>query len=173
MCRDLRLKNRYKQREVAVGIGVKPSTYGNLESSRWMVIGEDRARRIADFYHLDRESADRLMAAWAKLPLSPDGEKRKKYYQKRNLQRSKAKHHDRLMRSLAEVLGVYLSEHQTDAGICHCSFDRDEPCEVCMALENLGLDGFTTLARAHEQLAALQDKLEAQRAAAAQSGSPP
>lgn len=157
MCRDLRVKHRYKQREVAVGVGVKPSTYGNIESSRWMVVGEEGAKRIADFYRLDSASRVSLLEAWARLALSPGGEKRREYYARLNQKRSKAKHHDRLKRSLCEVLGLLLPDYQQP--VCACSFDREEACEVCMAFENLGLPPFTTMPKAIQDLAKLQDKL--------------
>lgn len=172
MCRELRVKKRLKQREVAHAIGVKLSTYGNTESSPHKVIGLDKVHRMIDLYGLTGNQAKSLIDAWERVPLSQYSSKLKKNWERRNLLRSKAKHYDRMMRSLAEVLGLALQPLADfyKGRVCSCAFDREEPCEVCMALENLGLDRFTTIEVAQDQIAKLQNKLEAQRAAAAQEG---
>lgn len=168
MCRELRVQNRYKQREVAVGIGVKLSTVGNMESGAFRVIGLERLQRIAEFYRLPPDRASALRSAWERLPLSAYGEKQRRVWERRNRQRSKAKHHDRLKRSLAECLGLMLPQFSeaNEGKVCACAFDADELCEVCMALDNLGLDTYTTLDKAIVDIATLQSKLEAERAAA-------
>lgn len=157
LCRELRMGRHLKQREVAQGIGVKPSTYGNIESSKWMVVGQERARVLAKFYDLDRDGTDRLIDAWHKLPLSPYGEKRRKTFARSNAQRSKARHHDKLMLSLCEVLGLLLPMVPEER-ICAC--DLTSTCEVCAALENIGLTTFTNLPATIDALAKLQGKLE-------------
>src|ERR1051325_9940880 len=50
MCRALRVQKGLKQREVAVAMGIKLSTYGNVESSRWKVVNRARAARLRAFY---------------------------------------------------------------------------------------------------------------------------
>lgn len=141
-------------------------------------MGIDKVNRMVELYGLSESTKIRhvdLVDAWQRCPLSEYGEKQRKTWERRNKMRSKAKHHDRMMRSLAEVLGSLLPvyvDHVGEANVCACSFDRDEPCEVCLALENLGLDRFTTLELAIKQIAGLQDKLEAARAAA-QNGATP
>lgn len=146
-----------KQREVAKGIGVANATYGNVESSRWMVVGEQGARRIAKFYRLDRDQTDALLKAWRELPISKEGKKRREVYAKKNAQRSKSKHHDKLMLSLCEVLGLLLPMVPEER-ICAC--DLTSTCEVCAALENIGLTTFTNLPATIDALAKLQGKLE-------------
>lgn len=166
MCRTLRVKKGLKQREVASSIGVKTSTYGNLESSPHRVIGSDKVDRMIELYELTADRASDLRSAWERTPLSAYGAKLRKSWERRNRMRSKAKHHDRLQRSLAEVLGLTLpafSEHM-GGKVCACAFDADELCEVCMALDNLGLDTYTTLDKAIGDIAGLQSKLEAERA---------
>lgn len=168
MVRDLRIKKRLKQREVAEYIGVKLSTYGNVECSPHKVIGLDKVHRMIDLYGLTGDPAKSLIAAWEQVPLSEYGARLTKTWEKRARMRSKVKHYDRMMRSLAEVLGLSLQplSDYYKGRVCSCSFDREEPCEVCMALENLGLDRFTTIEAAQDQIARLQSKLEDQRAAA-------
>ena|ERR1043165_6829058 len=162
ICRDLRISHGYKHREVAAGVGIATTTSANLESSKWMVVAESRARRIAEFYQLDSAAAAALLEAWRRLPVHPDSEKRRKFYDRRNRMRSKARHHDRLMRSLAEIMGLLLPAYVERFGaarVCACSFDRDDACEVCMALENLGLQPWTDLPRVTADLCRLQEKL--------------
>lgn len=174
LCRNLRVNHKpyLKQREVAKAIGIAPSTYGNVESSMYMVVGQSAAHRIANFYELNGPDRDHLLAAWRKLPLSPYGEKRKKEFSRRNAMRSKAKLADKLKRSLAECLGLMLPQFSevNEGKVCACAFDSDELCEVCMALDNLGLDTYTTLDKAISDIAGLQSKLEAERA---QNGATP
>lgn len=171
MCRELRVNKRLKQREVAEGIGVKLSTVGNIESSPWKVVGIDKVNRMVEFFQLPPDRAAELRSAWERVPLSEYGAKQRESWQRRNKMRSKAKHYDKVQRSLAEVLGLAIEamNHQYQGRVCTCAFDRDELCEICMALDNLGLDTFTTLEKATSDLAALQDKLESARVAAAQN----
>lgn len=172
MCRTLRVKKGLKQREVASVIGVKTSTYGNLESSPHRVIGSDKVDRMIELYELTPDRASDLRSAWERTPLSAYGAKLRKSWERRNRQRSKAKHHDRLQRSLAECLGLMLPQFSevNEGKVCACAFDSDELCEVCMALDNLGLDTYTTLDKAISDIAGLQSKLEAERA---QNGATP
>jgi hypothetical protein len=153
-----------KQKAVAHAIGVAVSTYGNVESSRYMVVGEAAANRLANFYALDPGQRAELLAAWRELPLSKHGQQRRKAFARRNAQRSKAKHHDLLMVSLCEVLGTLLPMLPAEQ-ICACDFTST--CEVCTALENLGLEPFTTLPDVVDRLAKLGDQLEAKAAAGA------
>lgn len=172
--RELRVKKGLKQREVASAIGVKPSTYGNLESSPHRVVGADKVYRMIQLYELSPDRASELRSAWERTPLSAYGARLRKSWERRNRQRSKAKHYDRVQRSLAECLGLMLTafSEANQGRVCACAFDKDELCEVCMALDNLGLDTFTTLDKAISDIAALQDRLEAARAAA-QNGATP
>lgn len=177
MCRSLRLENRLKQRQVAEALGITPGAYGNTESSPFKVIGVDKVNKLISLYRLGERTIPRavdLMAAWQAVPLSAYGEKQRKSWERRNRMRSKAKHHDRLRRSLAEILGlllsVYIDENYT--GACKCDFGDEELCEVCMALDNLGLDTYTDLNKAISDIAGLQTKMDAERAAA-QNGATP
>lgn len=185
MCRELRRndgfgsdpRRRYfKQREVAESIGVATSTYGNIESSRYMVVGEPGAKKLATFYGLTGPDREKFLAAWRKLPLSKHGEKRRKEFARRNSQRSKSKHHDLLMISLAEVLGLMFSVAPDPDTLCHCQLELDGVtragplCEICLALDNLGLPPYSTSASTIAGLAVLQDKLEAARDKPAEGG---
>lgn len=179
MCRELRVQNRLKQREVAERIGVQASTYGNIESSPFKVVGAEKVSRMATMYRLTPDQFAALSDAWERCPLSPFSEKRRKIWQRRNKMRSKAKHHDRLFLSLLEVLGVFIP-HLADEDACTCGAGRppegsefgweppayDERCEMCCALENLGLNPYTTRERVLDDLSKLQEKLELKDAAA-------
>jgi transcriptional regulator with XRE-family HTH domain len=168
MCRDLRIRKGLKQREVAEHLGVRPSTYGNVESSPHKVIRREKAIRLAELYRLPPTGAAELLAAWDRCPLSAYSVRQRAHWEKRNLHRSKAKMHDRLQIALCELLGVHIAA-VPDEQVCVCvqDFVEDSVCEVCTALELLGLDRFAgSRAATTGQLAALQDKLEAARAAA-------
>lgn len=163
MVRDLRIAAGLRQRQCAEGIGIKPSTYANIESSTFRVIGEERARRIAEFYKLGPERTAELMAAWEATPLSPFAAKRKEGWDRRNRMRYKAKHHDRVFGSLVEVLGMLIMTTPEDQ-VCSCELDGNL-CPVCAALDHVGLSGFDTQDKTLDRLARLTDKLAARAAA--------
>ena len=144
MCRALRVQKGLKQREVAVAMGIKLSTYGNVESSRWKVVNRDKAARLVAFYRLSPDDAAALLEAWDRCPLSPHAEKRKERWAKTNAYRSKARSHDGLKLSVVELLGLHLMAMPDDQ-VCIC--DADSVCSVCSALERVGLDRFTPLRR--------------------------
>ena len=158
MCRTLRVRKGLKQREVAAAIGVKCSTYGNVESSQWKVINRERAAKLIGLYGLNPEMAAQLLAAWDRCPISPGGEKRKEFWRKRNELRSKAKNHDPLKLALIELLGLHLMA-LPDAEICACDFDH--VCGVCNALARVGVDPFTPADRDKilAQLVKIREKL--------------
>jgi transcriptional regulator with XRE-family HTH domain len=140
MCRELRVSKALKQREVAAAMGVKLSTYGNLECSHWKVVSRDKAAKLIALYSLSPDRAAVLLDAWDRCPLSPHGEKRRENWKKINSFRSKAKNHDPLKLALIELLGLHLMA-VPDAEICACDFGT--VCGVCKALERLGIDPFT------------------------------
>lgn len=158
MCRELRVGKVLKQREVASAIGVKLSTYGNIESSHWKVVSRAKASKLIEFYALPPDRAAALLDAWDRCPLSPHGEKRRETWQKINAGRSKAKNHDRLKLALVELLGLHLMA-VPDADVCACDFGA--VCGVCKALEALGIAPFTPADRDKilTQLVKIQEKL--------------
>lgn len=165
MCRHFRVDRRLKQREVATAIGVKTSTYGNVEYSPHRVIREDRVHALSGFYKLDEPTHNRLMAAWRKLPLSEHGIKNQEMWKRKNAQRNRAKLCLSTQISLVEVLSVLLGSTPDPGSLCSCSFERSDACEICAAFEILGLPPYTTIERAVSQLERLAKKLEAERAA--------
>lgn len=140
MCRNLRILNHLKQREVADAIDVKLATYGNVESSQYKVIGVKRLHRLVGFYELDSDRARDLIAAWERCPISPGGEARSAMWAKRNEYRAKARNHDKLKLALAGLVGAWLMA-LPDAEVCACDFGS--VCPACSALERLGLPTFT------------------------------
>ncbi len=97
---------------------------------------------------------------------SAAGQKRREYWARRNRARSKAKHHDRLFRSLVEVLGAFLPRLPVGE-LCSCAFGGDDMCELCSALDAVGLPPFDTLDRVLSDLAKLSDRIAAETAAPA------
>lgn len=126
-----------KQREVSAAIGIELSTYGNLESSPFKVISEQRADRLSGFYGLCKEDHEKLMEASRNCPLSPYGQKRREAYAKQNTQRAKAKGHDAMKLALVNLLGAHLMA-LPDSDLCSCEFGGDV-CPTCAALERVGL----------------------------------
>lgn len=170
ICRNLRKGRGLRLRQVAEILGVALSTYGNVESSKYRIVGESKASALATFYRLPAPDRDRLMAAWSATPLSPFSEKRQERFEKLKQSRKLAKLVPALKLSLCEVLGMHIGLMDDDK-ICVCDFGG-EPCEVCKGLTTLELDTFSTKDHALLQLTKLQDKLEAARAAA-QNGAKP
>lgn len=161
-----------KQREVASKVGVKLATYGNVESSPRRVVGEERAKRIVELLAPDPDQAAQMMSAWAATPLSEYGEKRRLTWAKRNAARNKSKAYDRIFQAMADLLAVTLTVAPADVPLCACGLDgklESDPtraCEICTALETLGLSPYTTTESAMNELAELQDKIDAARAKA-------
>lgn len=164
-CRALRISKVLKQREVAAAIGVKLSTYGNVESSRWKVINRDKAMKLAAFYRLSPADTAALLTDWEACPLSPGGEKRREVWKRTNEFRSKARNHDKLKAALVDLLGVHLMA-LPDAELCSCEFG-EPTCPLCTSLERLGLDAYNPADRERllARLAKLQEQLAAPPAA--------
>lgn len=174
-CRELRQRRGLKLRQVAEAIGLSTSTYGNIESSGFRVVGRDRANLIANFHRLDDADRESLLALWEATPLSKFAEGRKEKWREQNERRSAARMLPKMRIALCELAGVHVGAVPEDQ-ICACvhEFAEDSVCEVCTSLELLGLDRFSgDRARTINQLAALQDKLEAERAAAATKAAKP
>jgi len=150
-----------KQREVAKVLGVAISTAGNIEYSPFKVIDRRKAVILADHYKLRGAQQADFMAAWEECPLSPDGQKRKEYWKKRNALRSKAKNHDPIKYGLVECLGIIITD-RPDNQVCTCDESDVRRCIVCYALERVGaISPFTPadrdqilsqLAKAREEL---------------------
>lgn len=168
LCRTLRIQKGYKQREVALAIGIRPSTYGNVESSRWKVIRRERAERLAAFLQLMPDDHDRLLEAWEKCPLSEYGERVRERWKRRNERRNKVKMHDRIQISLIEMTAMCLAVARNPDTLCTCEFgggtidDPDRACELCEALMALGLNRLSDVEQSIADLAKLQEKLEAE-----------
>lgn len=167
LCRALRNRKGLKQREVAVQIGIKPATYGNVESSRWKVIRRDRVPALAAALGATAEEASQLMDAWDRWPFSAYSERQRERWAKRNALRSKVRQHDVLQRSLIEVILLLIGVAPDPDSLCNCEFgggtadDPSRSCELCEALEALGLDSYISRQRTIEQLLKLHDRLEA------------
>lgn len=161
--RELRVASRRTQREVAESIGVKESTYANAEASRHRRLRLERVRDLATLYDLDRAAADALVAGWEAMPESEYNQRNAKSWAKRDERRSKLKGYDLLKLSLLELATLLVTSIDDPGGLCACSFgasEADDRCELCSALQLLGLSaGWTTRDEVVSGLAIAQDKL--------------
>lgn len=166
------MEKNLKQREVASASGIGHSTYGNVESSAFRVVGEKRAQQIAVALKLDPDQTTELMAAWERTPLSEYSAKRRETWARRNALRNKSKNHDRLFQAMSDLVALTISIAPKDAELCACGLDgklegdSSRSCEICEALFALGLPAFTTGDAVMSQLAELQNKMDAARAKA-------
>jgi transcriptional regulator with XRE-family HTH domain len=169
LCRELRLARRLKQREVADAIGIKANSYGNVEVTNHKTINRERVLRLARFHELDEARTAELVAAWEELPESDYNKRQTKSFAQRREGRSKARNHDLLLVSLLEVTTLLVTSVPEGALLCACTADDadewgaapesiTESCELCTALERLGVaDGYTTRDEVIAKLAAVQE----------------
>jgi len=172
MVRSLRVAAELKQRQVAEGIGVAVSTYGNIECTPHKIVSVDKVKKLAQFYQLDTADTDRLIAAWSELPISEYSAKQRERWAKQNSKRGKARAYDRLRLSVVELAGALVTEFGEEACTClpegGTAQDPNQACEFCEVLEQVGAGKWTTLAEVSERLVALQSQLEAERDAKAE-----
>ena len=170
MCKELRDANHLKQREVANAVRLKLSSYGNVESNNHKTMSLDRVHRLAKFYQLDAAATAELVAAWEELPISEYSAKQAKTYEQRKEFKNKAKMFDRMKVSLVEVCTMLVTSAIDPGTLCTCpeidmfadESDRDDPlasCELCTALQLLGLTGFTDVDDTVLKLARVQEGL--------------
>src|SRR5882762_8687714 len=167
MSRSYRIEKAMKQREVAQAIGVKLSTYGNVESASHRVISAERAQRLAATFQLEGEKRAEFLSAWERTPLSEYSLKQREYWKKSNSLRSKSKGYDRIFQAMTDLVALTVTAAEQPAGwaLCACGLDgklEGDPsrsCEMCEALFALGLPAFTTGDAVMSQLAELQDKI--------------
>lgn len=170
-CRELRMARNLKLRQVAEAIGISHSTYGNVESSKFRVVSMTKACSLADFFKLTGPDRVSFLTMWEETPLSKFSEERRAKWRVQNEGRNARRLVPRLQYALCCLAGMHVGMVEDETRICVCEIGGD-PCEVCEALSVLGLDAYSTREHAINQLAALQGKLEAARAAA-QSGATP
>lgn len=166
MVRHLRVSNGLKQREACVGAGLKPSSYGNVESNKHKSMRRERVLQLARFYQLDQATADRFLVAWDAQPISDHTLKAREGWARNNSRRSKARKYDTTLASLLEVTTLLVANAgENAASLCACEFGggtADDPtraCELCTALQLLGMTGFTSYADVMDKLADFQGKL--------------
>jgi len=166
MCRQLRVDRGLKQREVADHLGIRTSSYGNVESNNHKTMSIDRVKKLARFYVLDEQETAALIAAWNELPTSDYNDRQAKTWEARKAFRSKARNHDRIRDSLLGVTTLLVTSVADERLLCSCPARdeaqlfaaEDEECELCSALVLLGVDtGFTSRAEIVDRLAALQE----------------
>jgi transcriptional regulator with XRE-family HTH domain len=169
------------QASLAAAIGVAPSTYGNVESSNYVIIREDRALALARYFGLDDIATSEFIAAWKELPVSDYAKSLRKSWAKKSELRGKVKAHDRMALCLTEIISLLFSVTGDPGTLCICEFDAGafdtgpgtgkhpsdptRPCELCYALQALGLEGWTFTEDVTAKLMALQEKLERKSAA--------
>lgn len=168
-----------KLRNVAEILGVAVQTISNIECAPHRVVGEHKAIVLAEMFRLGPNTVpDRgsFMAAWEATPISRFSADRAERFKKLNEGRNARRRQPRLEYALCCLAGMHIGMVEDDARICVCEIGPQgrigDPCEVCEALSVLGLDTYSTREHAIDQLATLQGKLEAARAAA-QNGATP
>lgn len=171
MCRELRQAARLKQREVAERVGIAVTTYGNLESNKHKTVRRERAEAIARSFGLGAEMRAQLLAAWEAQPVSEYSQRQRESWNKRNLTRGKARGFDRAMTALLELASLLVTSVPDAGALCACPepdlfADPPEsepvPCELCNALQLLGLSGWTTLDQVVAVLAKIQEGMAAE-----------
>lgn len=161
------------QAKLASDLGVGPSTIGNMESQNYVVISEKRAASLADLFGLDEHGKEDLLAAWRELPVLAYTEGQRDRWRKKNEQRAKLKSHEAVVlahqKALLEIFGeLVLTAYTANLELkCDCGpngmSERDptRSCELCNAMQVLGLPRWTDMETAVTGLSALQDRLEA------------
>jgi transcriptional regulator with XRE-family HTH domain len=167
LCRDYRVAAKLRQREVANALGIATSSYGNVESVNRKTLSRDRAEQLANFYKLDEAARTDLLAAWDEMPVSEYSQRQADAYAARRAQRSKAREADRLKTALLEVVGLLISSVDDPGKLCACQAaqifdfsqgDTPAPCELCSALQLVGVSGgWTTHEEVVAKLAELQE----------------
>lgn len=147
-------------------LNIGESSYGNAESANHKRISRDRVGQLARYYRLGEVETAELVAGWEALPQSEYNKRQATSYEVRKAYRSKAKNHDRLKLSLLEVCTQLVTNAADPATLCSCvevdMFDESlqpSTCELCTALQLLGLGGFTGLDDTVARLAAAQERL--------------
>ena len=166
--RELRLAANKKQREIAVVLGIRDSSYANAESSNHKRISRDRVVKLGVYYRLTELETAELLAGWEALPQSDYNAQQEKTYEKRKAFRSKARNHDRLKLALLELTTLLVTSVDDPDTLCTCeTVDMFSPepqdtqaCELCNALHQLGLSGWTNSDDVLARLAEEQGKLE-------------
>lgn len=166
--RSLRLAAGRKQREVALAIGIKDSSYGNAESASHKRISRERVLKLAAYYRLGETETAELVTLWEALPESEYSKNQRETYDKRKAYRSKARNHDRLKLALLEVATQLVTSTPDPDTLCTCTpidmfadapDEPPEPCELCNALRLLGLVGWTDRDDVIAKLAAAQEAM--------------
>ena len=148
MCHNLRVQGRLKLRQVADAIGIAPSSAGNVEYSRFRVISDEKAARLADFYKLGPKTyptRDAFMAASAALPISEYTANQRERWKVGNEQRSKSRRYELLF----EAVNNLVCMHAAFGDPCTCTpavaESFDEPavagvtCALCQACQAMGI----------------------------------
>lgn len=178
ICRSLRIQHGLTQAKVADAIGVKHSSYGNVESANYVVIGQKKVEALARLYDLNENDTQQMINYWKLLPVHEYTSKNRERWKEKNAQRSKAKAHDALWRAAVEafgiVAGIMFDEQWSPdkcASLCACDKSpgvhppsANHPslrCEFCTCLEVLGMpEGWTDLETVTAKLAEHQDKMD-------------
>lgn len=156
LCRDLRLAKGLKQRQVAEAVGVATSTWGNVESSKFKVISEEKALRVADFFELTGALRENLLAASAAMPMSKYTLAQRERWKTKNAARSKDKRAALVWEAL-ENLVCWQAAKGAQCSCTEATFDEDASvCPLCQAMHALGVtEGYGDSMTAMTRLATL------------------
>lgn len=158
-----------RQRQVADAVGIPEGTYANAESSNVKKLRLDRVLTIARFYDLSEEDGNALIAAWEALPESQYNKNNAKPWAERDARRAKIKNFNKVKLALLEVTALLVTSTPDPDTLCACDkgppelfgpapdSPPDSPCEICNALQLLGLSGWTSQQDVIAKLARIQE----------------
>jgi len=168
LCKQLREARGLKQREVAAVVGLKTNSYGNVESNNHKTLDEKKVLKLAAFYELDETATADLVAAWRDLPVSAYNQRNRPSWERRKALRSAADERDAFRIACVNLATLLTTNVPDPDQLCTCRAPDDdwgapadrEPCELCDALQLLGLPRWTTLDDVVAKLAAVQEALQ-------------
>lgn len=165
--RTLRVVAGKKQWEVAKAMGLVESSYSNAESAKHKRVSRDVVLKLAAYFELDPVARDLFVADWEAMPASQFSANRSEGAKKRRAQADAARAAQDLKLSLVEVLARLLDVAPDPDELCSCAAPATDaefgapppPCEVCKALQRVGLTGWTSHDDVMAKLAKVQEGL--------------
>lgn len=180
MCFELRTRHRLRHKHTAEAMGVAVSTAGNVEYSRFRVVSDEKAAKLADLYKLGPNTTPTraaFMAASAALPISEYTQAQREDWKRRNLVRSKSRRFDMMLEAIDDIVCMLGAEGRP----CTCTpelpgdFDVEPTpatvCPLCKAMQAMGIpEGYSSPDLAFARIAQFHETRKASaKAAGAQS----
>lgn len=165
--RELREAHGKKQREVAEVLGIETNSYGNCESNNHKTMSLAKVHVLARWYGLSEADTAALAADWDALPASEYTQRNMPAWERKKAFRAKAASYDRMRLILLELTSRLVEVAPDPDTLCSCApvdmfaaaGEQPPPCEVCAALRELGLPGWTNRDDVIAKLAVVQEGL--------------